>query len=442
MKKLIPVFIVLSLVFALLIVPTSAKGKIVNVTITGENVAPRASDKLEMLYDGTILSEADATAMNFTKKGIVLIQNKTRTSEVPSECTIVFELDTLQDIDTVYINWYVYGNAMIGLPYENSLIVGTSADGNAFNEIAWTMEGEADLDSSSQIETVIDLGSTVKAKYVSISFAMGPNGMGWADAVSWEWVGLTELGAGLKADEILGGGYGEVSQEPVIDLDDIEPIVEVPAGAKFIKHVPFNTSITGGSSTIITDPTTVQTYNVAWSTTALLRPTETAGEYEVVSTMWVNGDYDFTYTAEDFEEGDIVLAVHGDDTAVAGSVANRDALTALVAGDIVTFAGYDFKAGTFETGAVVYYAVPAETPDVSETPDESTPADESVTDESTPADESEKADESVADTSVADTSKDNSEKGGKLGLILGIAGGVVAAAVIVVVVVIVVKKKK
>ncbi len=435
MKKFLCVLIALSLAFALFLVPASAATNVIGVEFKGEYVKPLAADDPAQLYDGTVLSEADAAASDFNKAGILLIQNTNCTSEEPTECTIVFELDSLQSIDTVYINWYVYCNAMIGLPQDNALIVGTSKDGVTYNEIAWTMEGEVDLTKSYQIETVVDLGATVDAKFVSVSFFMGPNGQGW-DKVSWEWIGLTELGAGLKSEG--GPEFGEVSQEESIDLDDIEPIVEIPEGASFIKHVPFNKAITTGASTIITTPAEVGNYNVAWSACVLLRPTEVEGEYSVVAVKAADGDYEFAF--EGVEEGDIVFAVHGDDS-VTNSTVNRDALAALAVGDIVTFAGYNFAEQTHETGAVVYYAVPAEQPEVSETPDESSEEPSEPADESEEVNESEKA----VDTSVPAANESEAgekEEGGNTGLIIGIVAGVVAVIAIVVVVVIVVKKKK
>jgi len=437
MKKLLSVIIVLTLVVALFAIPADAKATVVNLEIKGDNVAPRASDKLELLYDGSILSETDAAANDFNKKGIVLIQNKNCTSEDLTEVTIVFELDSLQSIDSVYINWYVYANAMIGLPHENSLIIGTSEDGNAFHEDVYTMEGEIVnvTDPSFQLETVIRLNAAVNAKYVSICFSMGPNGQGW-DKVSWEWIGLTEVGAGLQSEEG-DNDYEEVSQEESVNIDDIEPIVEIPEGAKYIKHVPFNQSIVTDSNTIITDPTNLSAFNVAWSACVLLRPTEVEGEYSVVAVKAADGDYEFAFA--DVAEGDIALAVHGESTE---TTANRDALAALVEGDIVTFAGYNFEEQTFETGAVVYYAVPAETPDEPSQPEDE--SSEPVEDESSeePKDESVPAeDDKSEDESKAPSTGDKEEKS-NTGLIVGIVVAVVAVVAIVVVVVVVAKKKK
>ena len=433
MKKLLCAIIAVALVSALFLIPAFAESNVIGVEFKGDYIKPLAADDPAQLYDGTILSAADAAEGDFNLPGIFLVQNTNCMSEEPSECTIIFELDSLQSIDTVYINWYVYCNAMIGLPQDNALIVGTSKDGVTFNEIAWTMEGEVDLTASYQIETVVDLGATVDAKYVSVSFFMGPNGQGW-DKVSWEWIGLTELGAGLKSEG--GNQYEEVSTEEPVNLDDIEPIVEVPAGATMVKHSPFNTSIETDATTIITDLSDLAKYNVAWSACVLLRPTETEGQYSVVEVKTADGDYEFAFT--DVQEGDIAFAAHGESTE---GVARRDALQGLVAGDIVYFAGYNFAEETFETGAVVYYAVPAEKPDEpSEEPSED-PSEEPSEDESVPADENEStpADES---TPVVDNSEAGEEDGGNTGLIIGIVAGVVAVIAIVVVVVIVVKKKK
>ena len=209
--------------------------------------------------------------------------------------------------------------------------------------------------------------------------------------------------------------------------------VEIPEGAINLGKVPLNTGITTGSTTIVTDPSIIHNYNVKWTACALLRPTETEGEYEVVATKWLDGDDSFLF--EEAEEGDVVLSIHGDDDAD-GSKANREALVALPAGSIVTAVGYDFAKITAADDAVVFF-VPATVEDeVSETPDESSEA----ADESEEANESEKAD----DTSVpaANESEAGKEDVGNTGLIIGIVAGVVAVAVIVVVVIVVVKKKK
>ena len=243
------------------------------------------------------------------------------------------------------------------------------------------------------------------------------------------YVGTAETIDGIGSVRPVKVETPEVS-EPATDSTEIT----VPEGAVNYGKVSLNTSIVAGAITFVTDPAVMQNYNVKWTSCALLRPTETEGEYAVVAVQWLNGDDTFLFA--DAAEGDVVLSVHSDPS-VEGSDANKAALDALKAGDIVYAPGYNFADMTAADNAVVYL-LPAEADDeVSETPD-----DESVTDESTPADESEKADESVADTSVADESKDDSEKGGKLVLILGIAGGVVAVAVIVVVVIVVAKKKK
>ena len=431
MKKLLCVLIAATLVSALFLLPASANAKVINFEVKGDNVAPLASDNLAELYDGAILSEADATAGDYNKAGIVLIQNKTPKEAV--DCTIIFELETAQVIDTVYLYWFCHGNSMIGLPTDGALIVGTTTDLNAgFSEAAYEMDSSiADLTASFQRETAIELEAPVTAKYVSVTFTMGIHGNtggNWDEKPCWEWVALTEVSAGLKAESGNGGEMGEVSQEESVDLKDIEPIVEIPAGASYIKHVPFNKSIVTDSNTIITDPSNLAAYNVAWSGCVLLRPTETEGQYSVVEVYTGVGDYEFAFT--DVQEGDIALAVHGESTEPA---ANKAALVALVAGDIVYFAGYNFKEQTHETGAVVYYAVPAAGGE-----DTSDEVSDEVSEESTPADDS-----SAPATSDTDASDDKAdEKGGNAGLIIGIVAGVVVIAVVVVVVVVVLKKKK
>ena len=210
--------------------------------------------------------------------------------------------------------------------------------------------------------------------------------------------------------------------------------VEIPEGAINLGKVPLNTGITTGSTTIVTDPSIIHNYNVKWTACALLRPTETEGESEVVATKWLDGDDSFLF--EEAEEGDVVLSVHGDDDAD-GTKANREALAALPAGSIVTAVGYDFAKITAADDAVVFF-IPATVEDeVSETPDESS---EVPSDESAPEADDKSEDASVPATDGSETPSD--DEGGNTGLIIGIVAGVVAVAVIVVVVIVVSKKKE
>ncbi len=437
-KRILSVLIVLAVVCALLAIPADAKANVTKVWFEGDNVAVRAGADLSLLCDNKILSEENATAKDFKKDGIVLVQNTNmHDTENLTRATMYIELDSLQNIDSVYITWYVFYNAIIALPDQNTLIIGYSADGENYTEIgAYDFEGEADPETSSQFETTIRLGQTVKAKYVSVSFEFGPY-----DEPTWycpvlEWVGFTEVGAGLEVDEVLDGGYDEVSEDNT-PLDQIEPIVEIPEGYVALKHAKFNTSITTGSYTIITDPATMQDYNVKWTACALLRPTKVEGEFSVVEVKWLNGDEAFVFA--DAAEGDIVLSVHGDDAAD-GTKANREALAALSAGNIVTFAGYDFEELSFERGAVVYFKnYNASTGDTSETPDESSESE----DESAPAEGSApEADVSENDTEGSAPVSEQQTSVVGAGLIIGIVAGVVVIAAVAVVVVIVVKKKR
>ena len=210
--------------------------------------------------------------------------------------------------------------------------------------------------------------------------------------------------------------------------------VEIPEGAINLGRVPVNASIVTGSTTVVSDPSIIHNYNVKWTSCALLRPTENENEYSVVATKWLDGDDKFLF--EEAEEGDIVLSVHGDDT-VAGSQDNKNALTALPAGSIVTLIGYDFEKLTAADDAVVFF-----TPNTgSEQPDDSSePADESEEPSEEPSKDESKEDTSVPATNDSEAPSD--DEGGNTGLIIGIVVGVVAVAVIVVVVIVVVKKKK
>ncbi|MBR2915535.1 MAG: hypothetical protein IKC06_07005 [Clostridia bacterium] len=224
-----------------------------------------------------------------------------------------------------------------------------------------------------------------------------------------------------------------------VDIPNAPPAIDtnaIPEDATAVLQKPaFNTAITGGSATVITDIENVNSYNVKWAATAHLRPTDKDGVYEVVEIVWGGGN-EITF-ANEVQEGDIALAVHGDDSTDANSQScqDRDALRALVAGDLVTFLGYDFETQLFATNAVVYYGNTV-------TEDESSvePSDE-PSEEPSEEPSKDESKETESSTPVVDESKDDSE-GGNTGLIIGIVAGVVAVIAVVVVVVIVLKKKK
>ena len=245
--------------------------------------------------------------------------------------------------------------------------------------------------------------------------------------------------AGKEGDDPI-----EVSQDLTgnesIDIPDAPANIDtnsIPSDATAVLQQPtFNTSITAGSATIITDLTKVNEYNVKWAATAHLRPTDTAGVYDVLEIVWGGGN-EISF-ANEIAEGDIALAVHGDDSVDpnSDSCQKRDALRALVPGeDTVVFLGYDFENKLFATNAVAYYGA-------NEASDESSvePSDEPSEEPSAEPSEEPSADSSVADAS-ADASKADTNDG-NTALIIGIVVAVVAVIAIVVVVVVVSKKKK
>ncbi len=244
--------------------------------------------------------------------------------------------------------------------------------------------------------------------------------------------------AGNKNDDPIDISDVSFAGTESVDIPNAPPAIDTNAipedATAVLQQTPFNTSITAGSSTIITDLSKVNEYNVKWSATAHLRPTDKDGVYEVVEIVWGGGN-DITF-ANEAQEGDIALAVHGDDSTDPNSEScqKRDALKALVAGDLVTFLGYDFETKLFATNAVVYYGNTVTEDESSEEPSEApseAPSEEPSEDESAPA----------VNTSD-DSSASEKEEGGNTVLIIGIVAGVVAVIAIVVVVVIVIKKKK
>lgn len=226
---------------------------------------------------------------------------------------------------------------------------------------------------------------------------------------------------------------GDTSDESSEPEDPETPVLNV------IKP-SFNTTITAGATTIITNPADgLASYNVRWCARILLAPTETAGVYTVVQIQTPDGTDDPTFS--ELNDGYIVLAIHGDDSIDnnSESVQIRNAWMALEAGTTVTFEGYDFEALTVADDATVSFE--AASPDESSQPDESSEPDESSDSEESKTDESSQPEESKTEESskAEESSKTEETEGGSFPWWIIV---VVAVVVIAVVVFIVIKKKK
>lgn len=297
--------------------------------------------------------------------------------------------------------------------------VGTvKADPNIIGE----PKNEDDSKNGGYVLTV-DIAQPVSGRYVKVELTR---------YISFIFVG--EISVFAKYDTVT-----EVVTPP--DTDTSEPktsvpevdVTDIPEDATVLQQVPFNTVITAGSTTIVTDITVLNDLNPIWAANALLRPTDKEGVYEVVEVIEGSGTA-IEFTSET-KEGDIVLVVHGDDQSEdTTSMENRAALLALTAGDTVTVLGYSIENEVMAENAVIYYG--AKTDDeTSEIPDES------ETDTSVPEESEEKDESSKADESVADTSENEDDKGGNTGLIIGIVVAVVVIAAVVAAVVVLKKKK-
>lgn len=199
-----------------------------------------------------------------------------------------------------------------------------------------------------------------------------------------------------------------------------------------------NGSIVGEGVVLITNNDSLANANLKWAISVMLAPTETEGVYTVVFVHTGDGNT----PAITLEEGQVLLGVHSstsntDQASEYPNVYGKLAAQALEAGDLITFTGVDFAAGTVSADATIIAGgtVSEESdvyvPDgnVSEEPEtESDPE----ADESTPADTSVPAD--VSDNSVAEA-----PAGGNNTWIYIACG--VAAVIIVAVVVVMVKKK-
>ena len=331
--------------------------------------------------------------------------------------------------------------------------------------------GSADWDFAGNVETTTDgivatyeirfpwkasgLESVGNGTQIGLGYAIGDqtnfndhNNMAeWMDCLlggkAPKNLAIFTLAGKVNADGEIDDSQAEVSQESFVGNESVDiPVApgnidvnSIPADATAVlQQTPFNTSIVAGSSTIITDLTKVNEYNVKWAATAHLRPTDKAGVYELLEVVWAAGGE--AVFANEIQEGDIALAVHGDDSVDPNSEScqKREALRALEAGALVTFLGYDFETQLFATNAVVYYGNTVTEEESSEEPS-AEPSEE-------PSEEPSKEESAPAANTSDDASVSEKEEGGNTGLIIGIVAGVVAVIAIVVVVVIVAKKKK
>ena len=236
----------------------------------------------------------------------------------------------------------------------------------------------------------------------------------------------------IEVSQVAGGNETSKDDEPSFgNLDEL--LAAIPENATKATDVPFNTGITAGSTTIVTDPTAIGDYGVNWAGGALLAPTSEAGVYKVVEIFTPTGSA--PVFSSEIGEGYIVLVLHGDDSESkeSESCLLRDSLTGLEAGNLVHFVGYDFETATRAEGSVVYW-VAGEMADVN---DVSEP-EESVVSEPEESEVSEEPDASAASEDPSEAGGD--EKSGSL-VWLWIVTGVVVVAAVVAVIALMGKKK-
>ncbi|MBO5869963.1 MAG: hypothetical protein J6Q89_04355 [Clostridia bacterium] len=196
-----------------------------------------------------------------------------------------------------------------------------------------------------------------------------------------------------------------------------------------------NTSITSEKAYLYTDPAKVASNNNNWATSILLAPVEgQEGQYTIVEKQTGNGEA-FSFTTED-TTGMIAFSVHSAGEDGSEGKARRDAVDALVEGDILGLFGVDFdKADTLYSNSMFYVI--------------SSSAGEESTDESSEEESSEASSEvsseassevsSTVESSVGITS-DAEDEGGLGAWLWVIIGG--AVVVLGAVAAIVLKKKK
>ncbi|MFA6731058.1 MAG: hypothetical protein WCR95_08740 [Eubacteriales bacterium] len=237
MKKLLVLFVSLSLVFSLFALISFTAGaedgdgevSVIGVTFVSatENECkevPRGGSDNSVLFDGVTF--LDETLTTFDKAGIVLTQNTRCTeAEVYPQYSYILELSDDADITAVRVVTFEYYMAMIGLPKDNSIAVEYSSDGSDFIFAGdYVFEGEAVNGEIAANEYIIDLGKIVTGKYIRLTFTYGDSP--FAEKPVWEWHGFTELG--VEAEKT-GQGI-ELSSEEPSDEPSSEPAeTSVPA---------------------------------------------------------------------------------------------------------------------------------------------------------------------------------------------------------------------
>lgn len=160
---------------------------------------------VDLLTDGE--KALDATA--FSNEQVVLFQNKLcTTKEKYPTVDLLLKLSSSAMVNEVNLAFYHEYNSMIGLPKDNKVTISYATDPANFTSLGeFAFEGAAEEGKSGVIDAKIELGKTVVAKYIKISFAYGdsPFTTGENPKPVWEFVALTEVSTSCTMPELPTG---------------------------------------------------------------------------------------------------------------------------------------------------------------------------------------------------------------------------------------------
>ncbi len=244
-----------------------------------------------------------------------------------------------------------------------------------------------------------------------------------------------------KVTEVSQSGSGtDVSNLPELNITVPDDVI---ADTKFTSTL-INQNIASGGQVVVTDGDIKRNYQ--WSTAVLLAPTDKENVYSVVEVIPNGGGKELAFT-NSVTDDSVVVCLHGgdDNTVVTDSSKLTAAWSKLVAGDLVTFNGYNLAEGKLTHKNPVVYVqsgngtVPSTSSDDASSIAESSVAESSEVEES--KDESSKVTSTTSDTSKDESKGENKKEGGSMTW-LWIVIAVVAVAAVGAGVFVVIKNKK
>ena len=187
---------------------------------------PQGGGDRSLLIDGVTFM--DKGVVTYATKGIVLVKNTRCTEEgVYPLYSYILELSESAEVTAVMIATYEEYSSMIGLTKGNKVAIESSADGEDFTLVGdYTFEGEAEAAEKAPNVYNIDLGKTVTARYIKLTFQYDDSPFDTDGKIIWEWHGFTEFGVTATSASIIDISEDESSEEATSEEESEEPADE------------------------------------------------------------------------------------------------------------------------------------------------------------------------------------------------------------------------